>query len=127
MVSESETVLGLIKRGRSSSVAICYENQAPLTYQGFGELAIDTVSALNQIGIGRNDRVAIVLPNGAMMATAFVCVSGAATTAPLNPNYRQEEFEFYLDDLNARALMVEQGSDSPAIDAAKKLGVLVIY
>ena len=40
---------------------------------------------LNELGIGRGDRVAIVLPNGPEMATAFVAVASAATAAPLNP------------------------------------------
>ncbi|MCK7493748.1 MAG: hypothetical protein MZW92_22255, partial [Comamonadaceae bacterium] len=30
------------------------------------------------------------------------------TSAPLNPAYRADEFEFYLSDLNAKALIVEQ-------------------
>ena len=30
----------------------------------------------------------------------------AATTAPLNPRYREDEFDFYLSDINARALIV---------------------
>jgi acyl-CoA synthetase (AMP-forming)/AMP-acid ligase II len=53
------------------------------------------------------------------MATAFVAIAACATTAPLNPAYTQEEYDFYLSDLGARALLVEKGSDSPAVDAAK--------
>ena len=60
------------------------------------------------------------------MATAFLSVAAAATAAPLNPAYRQDEFEFYLGDLNAKALIVEAGSESPALDAAQKLGVGLI-
>jgi acyl-CoA synthetase (AMP-forming)/AMP-acid ligase II len=37
----------------------------------------------------------------------------------LNPAYQREEFDFYLADLNARALIVLQNSDSPAVDAAQ--------
>lgn len=85
-----------------------------------------TVVRLNELGIGRNDRVAIVLPNGPDMASAFISIAVGATAAPLNPGYRSEEFEFYLSDLNARALVVERGSVSPAIEVAKKLGVRVI-
>ena len=85
-----------------------------------GALADSSVARLNELGVGRNDRVAIVLPNSAEMAAAFVAIGCGATTAPLNPAYRQEEFDFYLDDLNARALVVEQGSKSPAIAAAER-------
>ena len=60
------------------------------------------MATLNALGIGRGDRVAIVLPNGPEMATAFVAVACGATTAPLNPAYRAEEFDFYLTDLRPR-------------------------
>ena len=45
--------------------------------------------ALNAIGIGRGDRVAIVLPNGPEMAASFVAIACGATTAPLNPAYKR--------------------------------------
>src|SRR5262245_17964700 len=59
------------------------------------------------------------------MATSFLAVASAATTAPLNPGYRDEEFEFYLKDLEARLLIVEKGSDSPARAVAKRLGIAI--
>ena len=127
MLSNPETLFELLKNGLPSDMAIRAQECEPLHYDGLRALASDTVAALNQAGVGRNDRVAIVLPNGPQMATVFVAVACGATTAPLNPAYRQEEFEFYLEDLNARALIVEQGSDSPAIDAAKKLGIALIH
>ena len=83
-------------------------------------------ATLNDLGIGLGDRVAIVLPNGPEMATAFLSVASAATSAPLNPAYKQDEFEFYLEDIKAKALIVEAGSDSPAIRAAEKLGVALL-
>ena len=97
-----------------------------MTYDGLRALIVETIASLNEIGIGRNDRVAIVLPNGPEMATAFIAISSGATSAPLNPAYRTDEFEFYMSDLGAKALVVEQGSASPAIEAAKKLGIVVL-
>jgi acyl-CoA synthetase (AMP-forming)/AMP-acid ligase II len=98
----------------------------PLRYRDLRSLAERTVETLNALGIGRNDRVAIVLPNGPEMAASFVCIGAGATTAPLNPSYRAEEFEFYLADLRAKALVVEAGSDSPARGVAKKLAIPII-
>ncbi|MEM9232147.1 MAG: acyl--CoA ligase, partial [Pseudomonadota bacterium] len=66
------------------------------------------------------------LPNGPEMATAFVTIAQAATTAPLNPGYREEEYEFYLNDLKAKALVVAAGYDGPALAAAQSAGVTVI-
>ena len=42
------------------------------------------------------------------MATCFMACASGVTSAPLNPAYRADEFEFYLSDLNAKALIVEQ-------------------
>jgi oxalate---CoA ligase len=56
-----------------------------------------------------------------------VAVAACCTSAPLNPSYRADEFEFYLNDLNAKALIVEKGSTSPAVAVAEKLGVSIVY
>jgi acyl-CoA synthetase (AMP-forming)/AMP-acid ligase II len=100
--------------------------RSALTYGGLRTQVSGTVAALNDLGIGRNDRVAIVLPNGPEMATAFVSIACGATTAPLNPAYKQDEFEFYLSDLGAKALLVGQGSDSPAVAAAHAQDIRVL-
>jgi acyl-CoA synthetase (AMP-forming)/AMP-acid ligase II len=60
------------------------------------------------------------------MALSFVAIGAGATTAPLNPAYRAEEFEFYLSDLGAKALIVADGVDTPATGVAEKLGVPVV-
>ena len=61
------------------------------------------------------------------MATAFVTITAGATTAPLNPAYQRNEFDFYLRDLRAKALLVEQGSTSPAIDVAQALNIPILH
>ncbi len=84
------------------------------------------MQSLNAMGIGRNDRVAIVLPNGPEMAAAFIAIACGATTAPLNPAYRAEEFDFYLSDLNAKALVILEGMESPAraVAAARNIPIV---
>jgi acyl-CoA synthetase (AMP-forming)/AMP-acid ligase II len=116
----------LLAFGRGDAQAIAAPGAQALTYDRFRRHVGATVAALNGFGIGRNDRVAIVLPNGPEMATAFVAIACTATAAPLNPAYRADEFEFYMSDIGAKALVVESGSSSPAIDIAKKLGILVL-
>jgi oxalate---CoA ligase len=125
-MSADRTLRALIASGRDEAVAIAAHGAPPLSYAGLRALIDRSVGSLNDLGIGRSDRVAIVLPNGPEMATAFLCVASAATSAPLNPAYKQDEFEFYLEDLKAKALIVEAGSESPALRAAVKLGVAVI-
>ncbi len=125
-MSESSTISQLLTTGRDNAIAITAPDRAPLTYKGLRENVVKTISALNRYGIERNDRVAIVLPNGPDMASAFVSITAGATTAPLNPAYLEEEFHFYLSDLGAKALVVDKGSASPAVSAAADLGIPVL-
>ncbi len=124
--SEADTVFGLFEHHRQAATAIGGPDRPGLTYGALGNLARETVAALNRIGIGRGDRVAIVLPNGPEMATAFVAVACGATTAPLNPAYRADEFDFYLADLGAKALVILEGMESPARAVAAKRGIPVV-
>ncbi len=125
-MTASRTVAELLQAGEAGRPAIRAPDRVPLTYAGLRELVGRIVAGLNRIGIGRGDRVAIVLPNGPEMAAAFVAIGAGATTAPLNAAYKAEEFEFYLTDLKARALVVLRGLDSPARAAAARLGVAVL-
>lgn len=120
------TVAELLRVGEAGRPAVMAPERPPLTHQGLRDLAERTVAALNAIGIGRGDRVAMVLPNGPEMAAGFVAIACGATTAPLNPAYRAEEFEFYLTDLKAKALVVAEGMDTTAREVALKLGVPVL-
>lgn len=123
---EVATVFDLLRIGDDDSNAIRGVDRESLTYAALRKQLSATVESLNGLGLGRNDRVAIVLPNGPEMATAFVCIAACATTAPLNPAYKAEEFDFYLTDLGAKALLVEHGSESPAVAVARKRGIPIV-
>jgi len=125
-MSAHRTLRGLVASGRDDAIAIAAHGAPSLTYAALRALIDSTGRSLNELGVGRGDRVGIVLPNGPEMATAFLSVASAAASAPLNPAYKQDEFEFYLEDLKAKALIVEAGSESPALRAAEKLGVKLI-
>jgi len=120
------TLKDLLATGADNAPAISAPSRQPLSFGALRQLITDTIAQLNALGIGRNDRVAIVLPNGPEMASCFMACARGVASAPLNPAYRAEEFEFYLSDLNAKALIVEQGSTSPAIEVAQKLGLRLI-
>src|SRR5581483_6999591 len=76
------------------------------------------VAKLNQLGLGRGDRIAMALPNGLEMIAAFLAASTVGTAAPLNPAYRVDEFRFYLEDTGARALIVPPTGSDEARQAA---------
>ena len=95
--------------------ALSAPNRPSLSYARLWRQVEGVVAWLNAHGIGRGDRVAIVLPNGPELASAFLGVSAGAVSAPLNPGYGPDEFRFCLADLRPRALIVQRGIDSPAI------------
>ncbi len=120
------TLIRMLASAEDDAVAIAAPGRAPLDYRGLRALVQRTLAQLNALGIGRNDRLAIVLANGPEMATCFVAAACGVATAPLNPAYRADEFEFYLADLHAKALIVEHDSNSPAIAVAARLGVTIL-
>jgi oxalate---CoA ligase len=124
-MSMSVLLKDALAAGADGDVAISAPSRAPLRYAALRTLIARTLADLNAQGLGRNDRVAIVLDNGPEMAACFIACASGVTSAPLNPAYRADEFEFYLSDLNARALIVAQGSATPAIAVAEKLKVRV--
>jgi amino acid adenylation domain-containing protein len=105
--------------------AVLAPGRAALTYRGLLEQVRRTAAGVNALGAGKHDRVAMVLPNGPEMATAFLGVASGAIAAPLNPAYREAEFKFYLDDLRPKLLIVKAGADGPAKTVAQQLGVPV--
>jgi acyl-CoA synthetase (AMP-forming)/AMP-acid ligase II len=122
----SHTLTTLLASHDGTLPALGAPDRAWLSYDALRSMAVDVGDQLASFGITGGDRVAIVLPNGPEMAAAFVTIAQAATTAPLNPAYKQDEYEFYLDDLSAKALVVMSGDDGPAVAAAAKLGIQVL-
>lgn len=106
-----------------NSIAIAAPGYSPLSFADLYRHIEQVVSQLRASGIGRNDRVATILPNGPEMAVAFLGVASGATSAPLNPAYRAAEFEFYLEDLKAKAMLIAREMDSPARAAARSLDI----
>jgi amino acid adenylation domain-containing protein len=121
------TVRGIIEAQAPCAPALLAPGRAAMSYAGLLAQVDRTVAALNACGIGRRDRVATVLSNGPEMAAAFLAISAGAVCAPLNPAYREAEFDFYLSDLEPKAMVVEQGASSPAIAAAAARGIPILY
>ncbi len=125
-MNEAKTILVQLSRGEQNDAAIGAPDTPALHWRGLRELVQRTIEDLNRMGIGRGDRVAMVLRNGPENATAFVSLAAGAATAPLNPGYREDEFDFYLGDLRPKALVVEAGVDSPARTVAARLSIPVV-
>lgn len=123
---ETHTITSLLATGANNAPAIAGDGAPALTFAGLRELVAQTGDALAGQGLGTEDRIAIVLPNGPEMAAAFLSVAAWAAAAPLNPAYRAEEFAFYLGDLDARLLIVAEDAASPALDVAADMRIPVV-
>lgn len=126
---EDLTIYDLIAAQASrnpTAIAIAAPDRTPLTYSRLDAQINCVVKTLNTMGLGRGDRIAIVLPNGPEMAVAFLAVSATATSAPVNPALNACEFDFYLRDLNPQALIVQSGIESPARAVAQALNIPLI-
>jgi acyl-CoA synthetase (AMP-forming)/AMP-acid ligase II/acyl carrier protein len=100
------------------ALALVAPDRAPLTYARLFVQIQQTIETLYSCGVRRNDRVVIVLPNGPEMAVATLAVTAGATAAPMNPAHCREEFDLGLLDIQARALIVQADTDSPARSVA---------
>ena len=129
MTSTLSTIWTLLKASaerHEGRPAILAPDRRPLTYGDLSELVERTAGQLRALGLGLEAPVAVVLPNGPDMATAFVAVGASCACAPLNPALTRADFEFHLRDLGARALLVQEDSRTAAIAAAETLGLQIL-
>ena len=124
--SHPNTISELLAPHDGAASTLGSPGRPDLTFDGLREQIAKTGERLNGFGLGRGDGVALVLPNGAEMAAAFLGVANASTAAPLNPGYRVDEFEFYLQDLEAKAVVVQDGVESPVREVAQRLGIPLV-
>ena len=103
------------------------EQHVRLTYAALRRQVQSVAEALAGAGIGRGDRVGMALPNGIPTIVSFLAASIAGTAAPLNPGYKEEEFRFYLEDTNARLLLLPpEGAAEARRAAAGRVPVLAV-
>ncbi|KAL1305589.1 hypothetical protein AAFC00_007194 [Neodothiora populina] len=108
----------------SDATAVIIPGKPALTVS-YKQLAADVLAfqkKLARLGITQGSAVSIALPNSYPFIVAFLAASWQrGIAAPLNPAYKQSEFEFYVDDLSSALVLVPQGlADGPAVKAATK-------
>lgn len=121
----AETLAPLLHKQPPEAPALLAPERTPLSHGALADLCARVEQTLRRAGLGRGNRLAMVLPNGPDMAAAFVAVANAVTAAPLNPAYTEDEFRFYMADARADALLTD-AAPSPARQAAAALGLPVI-
>ena len=120
-----KTIRNMINQQNDNLIFLTSEKNEKLSYGEFKIFNEKISRQLAATNIINSDRAAIVLPNGPLMASSFLSISSYMSAAPLNPSYKQEEFEFYLDDLKPKFLLVEPNSKSLSVIAAKNLNIPV--
>jgi acyl-CoA synthetase (AMP-forming)/AMP-acid ligase II/acyl carrier protein/NRPS condensation-like uncharacterized protein len=114
-------------RAASGRDAILAPEREPATFGTLLACARDAVRALRRAGIGRNDRVAAILPDGPEAATAIVSVASGAICAPLNSSFTADELRRYFVELKVSALLTRSDIGAAGIAAAGALGLPVFH
>ncbi len=125
LMSNPNTLLEVIGVAPAENIAIVLpEAGIRVTYKQLRDQVTEMADALASMGIGRGDRVATYLPNGLPAIVSFLAASVAGTAAPLNPGYREDEVNFYLEDTGAKVLLCPADATA-ARKAAEARGVPV--
>ncbi|RAL59365.1 hypothetical protein DID88_006855 [Monilinia fructigena] len=97
----------------NATTAIIIPGKQPLTVT-YKQLSADISSfqkKLAKLGVTPQAAVSIALPNTYEFIVAFLAASWQrGIAAPLNSAYKQEEFEFYIDDLSSAVALVPKDS-----------------
>src|SRR3954451_7872903 len=102
-------------RGRQTAV-VCGDQR--LTYAELLERVERLAHGLAASGLEPGDAVALVLPNSPALVVGFLAVTGlGAVAVPLNPQFKQDELEFYFRNSGVRAVM----ADEAAIAVAERI------
>ena len=111
-------LVDLLTNGKASHPAISVVDGPSINYGELARQVDDLSKTLGTLGLGKSDRIAMALPNGLEVIALFLAASSVGTAAPLNPAYTRDEFRFYLEDTNARALIVPRNGAEEARAAA---------
>ncbi|KAH7358044.1 peroxisomal-coenzyme A synthetase [Plectosphaerella cucumerina] len=125
------TLKTAVKGSPSSTAIIIPSRPTPLTVT-YADLVRETTafqSKLAAIGITRGSPVSIATVNSYEFIVGFLAASWQrGIAAPLNPAYKQDEFEFYIDDVKSAIVLVPRGAyaaNAPAVRAAKKFNAAI--
>jgi acyl-CoA synthetase (AMP-forming)/AMP-acid ligase II/acyl carrier protein len=106
--------------------AILAPGRSPMTYRALWTSANDTLRGLRSIGVGRGDRVAVVLPEGPESAVTNLSIAASAVCVPLNPAFTADECQRYFAELGVAALLTRLDINSASRAAALALGIQVV-
>ena len=125
--SQPTTLLGLLTAPDDHIALIQPDGGVRMTYGALRQQVQAVASALAAAGVKRGDRVGMALPNGIPNIVTFLAAAIAGTAAPLNPGYKEDEFRFYLEDTNAKILLLPpEGIDEARRAAGTTVPVVAV-
>ena len=115
-----ERLLDVLRGGEPAATAlVTAEDGRRTTYRELDDTVAVLAGRLSALGVGRDSRVALVVPSGPdFLQLLLALLALGATAAPLNPAYKRAEYAFYLDDLRPELLLLPAGGLAAARDAA---------
>jgi len=126
--SAPSTLFDLIARIPADTIAIILpEQNVKVTYGSLRAQVQAVAEQMAAAGLNRGDRIATSLTNGLPMIVSLLAASVAGAAAPLNPAYKEDEFKFFLDETDARVLLLPpDGGDEARRAAGDKYPVITI-
>ncbi len=120
------TIHDIISKHNEDSDSILSIHGDKITYGSLLEYIDLNHRILLSNNIGKEDRVAIVLPNGPKMAIALLSIASFCAAAPLNPGYSEKEYNFFFNDLDAKLLITNEEGFEAAKNVALEKKIKII-
>ena len=127
-IPEPHTIKELIFNGNQDPdhPAIESPGQQPLSYRDLRKQVLLVIKTLNSLGFGRNDRIAVIMPGGPETAVLGIGIMAGFTHTPLNPQYKDDEFQGIFSRLRVRAIIVQKNQETAARAVALSRNIPVI-
>jgi oxalate---CoA ligase len=90
----------------------------PLTYRELRSQITATVKNLNGWGFEKDARIAVIIPHSPEAGVVSLAVMAGFIAVPLNPQYKQGEFEQYFSQFRVDAVIVSRHDTTAAREAA---------
>ena len=117
------TLANLMDNAPSNKTSVIIPGGPNINYQDFRDEVEKIAGLLAGYGVNKGAAVSIVLENSLDFMVDFLAVTRAgAIAAPLNPAYTVDEFKFFMEDADAKLVIVSAGATA-AIEAANSLSI----
>lgn len=124
--AEPISFLRELARSEPDQPAVMTPNAGQLSYERLFGILSTWSSAFRDMGLRNGDRVAAILPDGAIAAQVMLALADVVACCPLDPMLTEEEYARRIELVRPAALVVVQGTSARARAASARTGVPVI-